>query len=87
MTMTSRSIATRTELLRQLALVRRRGFAWSAEESEAGVSSLAAAVPTPFHPPPAFNVAVPTSRLTKAAKERIASALLDVTETARATLP
>src|SRR5262245_19408333 len=45
-TMTSRSIATRSELLRRLAVVRRRGYASSAEESEAGVSSVAVALPS-----------------------------------------
>jgi DNA-binding IclR family transcriptional regulator len=74
-TLTPRSVATRDELLRQLALVRSRGYASSTGESEAGVSSLAIALPRAHGQRLAFNVALPASRMNKPAERRVATAL------------
>jgi DNA-binding IclR family transcriptional regulator len=74
-TLTSKSVATRTELLRQLALVRARGYASSAGESEAGVSSVAIALPNANGQRLAFNVALPASRMSRTEEKRIAEAL------------
>jgi IclR family acetate operon transcriptional repressor len=43
-TLTPRSIATKTELLKQLALIRKRGYATSSSESDDGVTSVAMAI-------------------------------------------
>jgi DNA-binding IclR family transcriptional regulator len=75
-TLTPRSISTRAELLRQLALVRTRGYASSSEESEVGVSSVAVGLSTVNGQRLAFNVALPTSRMSKIQEQRIAAALL-----------
>jgi DNA-binding IclR family transcriptional regulator len=74
-TLTPRSVATRSELLRQLALVRSRGYASSTEESEAGVASVAVALPKANGQRLAFNVALPASRMSKAAEKRVVTAL------------
>jgi DNA-binding IclR family transcriptional regulator len=85
-TLTAKSVATRAELLRELARVRTRGFASSSEESEAGVSSVAVALPTANGQRLAFNVALPTSRMGKAQEKRIAAALLGAAADAAAVL-
>ncbi|GGR46121.1 DNA-binding IclR family transcriptional regulator [Nocardioides luteus] len=59
---TSKSVATRTALLGELATIRAQGFAISDEESEEGVWSVA--VPVGGAPmPTALNISVPISRM------------------------
>jgi DNA-binding IclR family transcriptional regulator len=86
-TLTPESVATRTELLRQLALVRARGYASSSEESETGVSSMAVALPTGNGPRLALNVALPTSRMSKTKEKRFAVALAAAADDATGILP
>lgn len=81
--LTENSLRSRTELDRQLALVRKRGYAVSSEESEPGVSSVAVAFPANRTPARlAFNVALPTSRMSKQDQARIGAVLLDVVQEA-----
>jgi DNA-binding IclR family transcriptional regulator len=82
--LTQKSITGRTELHRQLAIVRKRGYAASSEESEAGVSSVAVALRTPHGPRLAINVAVPASRMTRDEEKRISAALLAIADRASA---
>jgi DNA-binding IclR family transcriptional regulator len=86
-TLTAKSVATRGELLRQLALVRRRGYATSSEESEAGVASMAVALAASSDSRLAFNVALPTSRRSRAGDRRMAAALIAAAREATAVLP
>jgi DNA-binding IclR family transcriptional regulator len=74
-TLTPTSVATRSELLRQLAIVRVRGYASSEQESEVGVSSVAVAIPGVNGERLAFNVALPASRMSKVEEKRIVRAL------------
>ncbi|SFO52079.1 transcriptional regulator, IclR family [Pseudonocardia ammonioxydans] len=85
--LTDNSLRSRTELDRQLALVRKRGYAVSSEESEPGVSSVAVAF-APNRAPArlAFNVALPTSRMSKQDQARIGAILLGVVQEAGAAL-
>jgi DNA-binding IclR family transcriptional regulator len=74
--LTENSVRTRDELEAQLETVRARGYALSTEESERGVSSVAVAFP--FRNSPAriaFNVSVPTSRMSPGDQETIGAAL------------
>ena len=80
--LTGKSISTRTELRRQLATVRKRGYAISSEESETGVSSVAVALAPSNGQRLAINVAVPTSRMTKEEERRIGAALLQAAKRA-----
>ena len=80
--LTPKSITSRKELHRQLATVRRRGYATSSEESEAGVSSVAVALHTPNGPRLALNVAVPSSRMTRRGREANRRALLAIADDA-----
>lgn len=73
--LTPRSIGTRTELLRVLALVRERGYAVSHEESEEGVSSVTMALRSGHPAGLAVNVSVPVSRMSAAAQEAIVARL------------
>ncbi|WOP17425.1 IclR family transcriptional regulator [Raineyella sp. LH-20] len=73
---TSHSLATRTDLLAELAQVRARGYASSAEESEDGVCSVAAAVPNSIQPV-AVNVSIPINRMTPARLEELAELVRD----------
>lgn len=73
--LTRHSIGTRTALVKALAQVKARGYARSREESEDGVSSLAIALHSTRSPRLAVNVALPVSRMTKAAEELILSRL------------
>ena len=84
--LTPRSVATRTELHRQLRSVRDRGYATSSEESEAGVSSVAVALSTAGGTRVALNVAVPASRMDAAEERRIGQALLEIATEASAVL-
>jgi DNA-binding IclR family transcriptional regulator len=81
--LTDKSIATRTELERQIAQIRACGYALSAEESEHGVSSVAAAFDPGAAPARlAFNVSVPTSRMARADQQRMGAGLRAVVEEA-----
>ncbi|GAB4079126.1 IclR family transcriptional regulator [Modestobacter muralis] len=62
--LTANSIGTRTALLRELAQIRRRGYARSLEEAEEGVSSVAVPLHSTQSPRLAINVSVPASRMT-----------------------
>jgi DNA-binding IclR family transcriptional regulator len=85
--LTEKSLRSRDELDRQLAQIRRRGYALSSEESERGVSSVAVAFAQHLAPAPlAFNVSVPSSRMSRAEQQRIGSALLVAVEQASAVL-
>jgi DNA-binding IclR family transcriptional regulator len=57
------SIGTRSELLRALAEVRRRGYARSREESEEGVASVAVALGADISPLMALNISAPMTRM------------------------
>ncbi len=85
--LTDKSLRSRAELDRDLALVRKRGYAVSSEESERGVSSVAVAF-APYAAPArlAFNVASPTSRMSKGDQQRIGAALQDAVREASAVL-
>jgi DNA-binding IclR family transcriptional regulator len=63
--MTSRSIRTKTVLLKQLAIVRKRGFAHSCGESEDDVASIAAACATRDGGAVAVSLASPATRATR----------------------
>lgn len=68
-TLTEHSLRTRDELEKDLQAVRRRGYAVSVEESEAGVTAVSAAFPRrSSHPPLVFNAAVPSSRVSATRK-------------------
>ncbi|MFC7655291.1 IclR family transcriptional regulator [Pseudonocardia benzenivorans] len=74
--LTSHSVRLRSALEAQLATARKRGYATSTEESEAGVSSVAVAFP--FRGTPAriaFNAAVPASRMSAADQRAIGATL------------
>lgn len=74
--LTERSIRTRDALEAELEKIRRRGYAVSVEESEYGVTALAAAFPRQnSHPPLVFNVSVPSSRVSAATKRAIGAQL------------
>jgi DNA-binding IclR family transcriptional regulator len=78
-TLTDRSVATRSELYRQLEQIRRRGYSWSSEESEAGVSSVAVAFPFRENLPRlALSTAVPRPRMAHADKRRISETLMGI---------
>ena len=63
---TEHTVSNRTALEKQMATVRRRGYATSSEESEEGVSSIAVAFPTELSSMRlAFNTAVPIGRLNR----------------------
>ena len=85
--LTRKSITSRAELLRQLATVRKRGYATSSEESETGVSSVAVALTTSTGPRLAINVAVPSSRMTKDDEKRIGATLLALAQQASRAVP
>jgi IclR family acetate operon transcriptional repressor len=75
--LTSRTIATRTELERALQTVRRRGYAVSDQEGEEGVTSVAVPVATETETLYAINVALPAQRMTKALSKEIADCLVE----------
>lgn len=72
---TEKTISTRAALERELALTRRRGYASSMQESEEGVASVAVPVTSPGGSTYAINISLPTSRMSPAARSRIAAAL------------
>jgi DNA-binding IclR family transcriptional regulator len=74
--LTANSISSRSELELELEAIRRRGYATSNEESEEGVSSVAASFPTRLSPVRmAVNVAMPSSRSTREEIRRIGTVL------------
>jgi IclR family transcriptional regulator, acetate operon repressor len=89
--LTTKSITTRSRLLKELGAVRERGFALNHEESEDGVASVGVAVPGPRNVPVgALVVSAPVSRMTgetaraigarlREAAARLAAALLRAT--------
>lgn len=63
--LTDRTVSTKAELRKQLAQVRRNGFALSAGESEDGVASIAIAIlNSAGDPAAAISIAAPASRAT-----------------------
>ena len=86
-TATDRTLATRDELLAELARVRAAGFATNLEEREAGLGAVGMAVlGAGGRPAAALAVAVPMQRMTEAYIGEIARALRTVAATASADL-
>ncbi|MBV9449824.1 MAG: IclR family transcriptional regulator [Streptosporangiaceae bacterium] len=86
-TATDRTLATREELLAELARVREAGFATNFEEREAGLGAVGMAVlGAGGRPAAAFAVAIPMQRLTQAYAGETARALRTVVATASADL-
>ena len=74
--LTARSIRSRSELEKEIAAIRKRGYATSSEESEEGVSSVAVAFPVERSALRlAFNTAVPVGRMGRADVKRIGELL------------
>ncbi len=74
---TARSIGSRTALVAELSRVRERGYAVNREESEEGVASVAAPIPT--RAPGlrlALNAAAPQHRLTRSQYAAVAAVLI-----------
>lgn len=77
---TPKSIATLEALEGQLATIRKQGYATNVEESELGVSAIAATIPGgPASRPAAFSVSAPTTRLTDERAAEIARAVMRAT--------
>jgi hypothetical protein len=80
-TLTSKSLATRAELLRELQRVRERGYAVSKGAWHLDVAGVAAAiVGADGRAVAAVSVALPRPRLTAARQGQLARALVDVTQ-------
>lgn len=80
---TDHTVSSRTALEKQMAGVRRRGYATSSEESEEGVSSIAVAFPAELSSLRlAFNTAVPISRISRTDVKRLGELLLDIVDRA-----
>jgi DNA-binding IclR family transcriptional regulator len=77
---TTKTIATRTELEQAVQRSRRRGYATSQEESEEGVASVAVAVESPSGTLLCLNVSVPTYRMTAALRKKIVQSLQTAAE-------
>jgi DNA-binding IclR family transcriptional regulator len=73
---TPHSIGTRSELLRALADVRRRGYARSREESEDGVASVALALGPDISPLMAVNISAPITRMSARTERNLARLLV-----------
>jgi DNA-binding IclR family transcriptional regulator len=81
--LTEHSLRTRSVLEKELAEVRRRGYATSSEESEEGVSSVAVTFPAEASSlRMAFNAAVPVGRMHRNDIQRIGELLKSVVERA-----
>jgi DNA-binding IclR family transcriptional regulator len=79
--MTGRSIADGKSLRRELAGVRRRGYATNREESEEGVASVAVAVPSQMPGMrTAISISAPISRLSASTSKHMARSLQDAAE-------
>ncbi|ALG86131.1 IclR family transcriptional regulator [Gordonia phthalatica] len=83
--LTPASVATRSELLNELAAVRRRGYAYSDEESEDGVCSVAAPV-AGASTPAAINISVPVNRMNAKRRKELAALLRESVEEVEAAL-
>ena len=77
---TERTISTRTALERELELTRRRGYASSMQESEEGVASVAVPVTSPGGVSYAINISMPTTRMSSAARARLAERLAEASK-------
>ncbi|HLU56126.1 MAG TPA: IclR family transcriptional regulator [Pseudonocardia sp.] len=81
--LTPRSIRSRSQLEKEVAAIRKRGYATSAEESEEGVSSVSVAFPVERSTLRlAFNTAVPVGRMGRADVKRIAELMRATVERA-----
>jgi hypothetical protein len=81
--LTARSIRGRTLLEKEIAAIRKRGYATSSEESEEGVSSVSVAFPVERSALRlAFNTAVPVGRMGRADVKRIGELLRSTVERA-----
>jgi DNA-binding IclR family transcriptional regulator len=81
--LTDRSIRSRATLEKEIATIRRRGYATGSEESEEGVSSIAVAFPIEQSTLRlAFNTAVPLGRLNRADVKRIGELMRDTVDRA-----
>lgn len=78
--LTARTITSRKDLERDLATIRRRGYATSNEESQEGVTSIAVALDSPSGVQYAVNASVPINRMSPALRTAIASALQQAAE-------
>ncbi len=73
---TARSLTSWVELERELATIRRRGYAFSEGELEEGLSSCAVGLPLDGGRPYAINISSPSSRMSrKVARERFVAPL------------
>ncbi|MFP5072195.1 IclR family transcriptional regulator [Pseudonocardia nantongensis] len=77
--LTLNSVSTRTDLLRELAEIRSRGFATSQEESEEGVSSLAVALSS-TSTPLAVTASAPVSRMSATTRKAVLAQLFAAAE-------
>ncbi|MEU3271085.1 IclR family transcriptional regulator [Saccharomonospora sp. NPDC006951] len=85
--LTENSISSRSALERELAGIRRRGYATSSEESEEGVSSVSVAFPADRSALRlSFNTAMPVSRVKRTEIKRIAEMMIATVERAAALL-
>lgn len=73
--LTERTLATRTELERDLELTCRRGYAVSRQESEEGVISLSVPAASPSGVHYALTASVPDQRMSPTAQDQIVAAL------------
>ncbi|PRZ41578.1 IclR family transcriptional regulator [Antricoccus suffuscus] len=76
--LTAQSLTSRTELLRQIARVRKNGYAASMEESEEGVASVAVALGEFGAARYALNVSCPKPRMSPQTRSEIAEELHSV---------
>ncbi|MGW5105991.1 IclR family transcriptional regulator [Nocardia sp. NPDC004123] len=76
--LTPHSIAKRSELLRQIKEVRKRGYATSSEESEDGVASVSVPLGEYSFARYALNVSSPVGRMTDQTRSEIAEELQSV---------
>lgn len=73
---TAKTIRSRKELLRQIAAIRRDGFAYAFEEFTPGICGIAVPILSASgHPLGSLNVAMPTLRFNPRTRERVARAL------------
>ncbi|NLU74310.1 IclR family transcriptional regulator [Streptomyces sp. HNM0575] len=86
--LTEHSVRSRSDLEKEIAVIRRRGYATSSEESEEGVSSVAVAFPGEVPSMPlAFNTAVPLGRVSRTDVKRIGELLRTTVDRASKIMP
>lgn len=85
--LTEHSVRSRSELEKEIAVIRRRGYATSSEESEEGVSSVAVAFPELPSLRLAFNTAVPVGRISRTDVKRVGELLRSTVERASRIMP